>query len=375
MLSYDNDCVAACKGNGCVTGREEHLREEPGRARKGEPRAPSVRRRTLSIDEYAAGIEAGERSVLARAISLIESNSARHAAQGQELLTRLMPKTGGATRVGITGVPGAGKSTFIERLGSELTANGRRVAVLAVDPSSGVTGGSILGDKTRMPKLSADPNAFIRPSPSGGALGGVGRKTRETMLLCEAAGFDVVFVETVGVGQSEAIVAGMTDVFLAILIAGAGDELQGIKRGLLELVDIVAINKADGEGKTRAERAARMHAGAFHLMAGGEVGREPDVLTCSALTGEGIAEVWEGVRGRLGELRATGELDDKRRRQAVGWMRALVDEKLRSMLEASEEAAAARAELERAVAAGEVPPTLGAERLVESFLFSLRDRT
>src|ERR671935_611763 len=220
---------------------------------------PGPRRRELSVDEFYAGVLAGEVPVLARALTLVESSNPRHQPLAESLLTRLLPHTGQSIRVGITGAPGVGKSTFIEALGLHLVGRGLRVAVLAVDPSSGVSGGSILGDKTRMPRLSAAPAAYIRPSPSAGTLGGVARKTRESMLVCEAAGYQVVLIETVGVGQSETVVADMTDCFLALMLPGAGDELQGIKRGLLELVDVIAVNKADGPTQTAAELAAQQY--------------------------------------------------------------------------------------------------------------------
>ena len=254
------------------------------------PREPNddTRRRELPVDEYVTGVRGGDRAVLGRAITLIESRHEQHQDLAEQLLTRLMPDTGRAIRVGITGVPGVGKSTFIDALGTSLTAAGRRVAVLAVDPSSGVSGGSILGDKTRMPRLGVDDHAFIRPSPSAGTLGGVAAKTRETMLICEAAGFDVVLVETIGVGQSETVVSDMTDFFLALMLAGAGDELQGIKRGLLELVDMIVINKADGDNQVRAEQAAREYRNVMHYARPSDGDWTPPVLTCSALSGTGV---------------------------------------------------------------------------------------
>lgn len=316
------------------------------------------------MPSLVGGVTAGDRATLARAMTLIESSSPRHAASADLLLTRLLPRTGGSVRVGITGVPGAGKSTFIEELGTRLTAQGKRVAVLAVDPSSSVTGGSVLGDKTRMARLAADERAFVRPSPSSGELGGVARKTREAVLLCEAAGYDVVFVETVGVGQSETVVAGMTDIFVALLIAGAGDELQGIKRGLLELVDVVAINKAEGENRVSAERAATTHRTAFHLVSRGEGERAPVVHTCSAMTGDGIAEIWQGIEDRAAAMRSSGALAERRSTQAVAWMRALLDDRIRSLLDSAPGVAQERAELEGAVRRGEMPATVAVERLI-----------
>lgn len=244
------------------------------------------RRRSLSVDEYVEGILAGDRPILARAITLIESLHPAHEQLGQEVLTRVLPHTGRAHRLGISGVPGAGKSTFIESFGSYLTGRGKKVAVLAIDPSSARTGGSILGDKTRMQRLSADPHAFIRPSPSAGSLGGVARRTREASLLCEAAGFDVILIETVGVGQSEITVADMVDFFLVLMIPGAGDELQGIKKGILEIADLIAVNKADGEGLQPARRAARQYEAALETVRPGTPGWKTPVLTCSGLEGD-----------------------------------------------------------------------------------------
>jgi LAO/AO transport system kinase len=281
----------------------------------------SSRRPDLDLDALVAGVRSGDRAVLGRAITLVESERSDHQELAQELITSLLPSTGGSMRVGISGVPGAGKSTFIETLGCRLVDEGHRVAVLAVDPSSGVSGGSILGDKTRMQQLTAREEAFIRPSPSAGALGGVARKTRETLLLCEAAGYDVVLVETVGVGQSETEVAGMVDVFFAILLAGAGDELQGIKRGLLELVDLIAVNKADGRRIDRVQQAVAEIRNALQILRGGT---EVPVLACSALRDVGIAEVFQTLREIHQRRAASGDLEERRREQAVQWMWAMV---------------------------------------------------
>src|SRR5476651_79276 len=248
--------------------------------------------RTLKPSDIARGIKAGDRATLARAITLIESKRADHRKTAHHLVQELLPHTGKAVRLGITGAPGAGKSTTIDALGTFLTAQGRKVAVLAVDPSSSRTGGSILGDKTRMARLAVDPNAFIRPSPSSGTLGGVAAKTRETMLLCEAAGYDVLIVETVGVGQSETTVADMTDFFLVLMVAGAGDELQGIKKGIVELADMIAVNKADGDNIARANVAAADYRGALQILAPRSPTWSPPVATYSALTGDGISELW-----------------------------------------------------------------------------------
>lgn len=325
--------------------------------------------RGVDLDALEAGVRGGRRSALARAITLIESTSPAHEALAETLVDRLMPASGGSVRVGVTGAPGAGKSTFIEALGTMLTARGRRVAVLAVDPSSAVTGGSILGDKTRMERLSVDPRAFVRPSPSAGSLGGVAAKTRETMLACEAAGFDVVLVETVGVGQSETAVADMTDFYLALMIPGAGDELQGIKRGLLELADMVAVNKADGVMVDEARRAVAEYSAAVR-MAGADASDDwsVPVVRCSARTGEGIAELWQTIEHRLGVLRGDGRLEDRRRGQMVRWMWSAVDDRLRWAARRSERLAGERARAVERVGAHEVLPPIAARGLVDSML-------
>jgi len=295
------------------------------------------------------------RAGLARAITRIESKRAEHRAEALALLESLMDRTGGAIRVGITGVPGVGKSTFVEALGCMLCERGHRVAVLAVDPSSVRSGGSILGDKTRMERLSRHPNAFIRPSPTGGTLGGVAGRTRESMLLCEAAGYDVVLVETVGIGQSELSVASMTDTFLVLMLAGAGDELQGIKRGLMEVADVLVVNKADGDNLVKAKRAATTYSAALHLLHHSSVW-EPKVSTASALNGEGIDDAWQIVL----DHRATIELSTKRREQARAWLWSLVDEGQRERVRAREDAASIEAD----VVAGRLPATVGAARLL-----------
>jgi LAO/AO transport system kinase len=277
---------------------------------------------------YTDGVLAGDRRMLSKAITLIESALATHQEAARRMLNALLPKTGAAVRLGITGVPGVGKSTFIESFGALLVREGHRVAVLAVDPSSARSGGSVMADKTRMEKLSIEPHAFIRPSPSGGTLGGVARKTRETMLVCEAAGYDVIIVETVGVGQSETAVASMVDFFLVLLLAGAGDELQGIKKGILELADAVAINKADGENLGPARKAAKMFELALHLLQPASPRWTPPVLTCSAREMTGIETIWKTVLRHRAVFSASHELAEKRRRQAADWMWSLIDEGL-----------------------------------------------
>jgi len=319
----------------------------------------------LQADAYVEGVRAGERAMLARTITLIESEHPRHEALAQEVLTRLLPSTGAALRVGISGVPGVGKSTFIDALGMHLVGLGKRVAVLAIDPSSTVSGGSILGDKTRMARLSRESLAYIRPSPSSGTLGGVARKTRETLLLCEAAGFDVVLVETVGVGQSETVVADMVDFYLVLMLAGAGDELQGIKRGILEIADMLAINKADGDNAIRAERARSEYRAALHLM---RPGAEPEITTCSALENTGIERVWSSIAKRLEAQRASGELEKRRRVQQVQWMWSMIEDGLRAALHAHPGVASLGPALERDVREGRATPTLAARRVLETFL-------
>jgi LAO/AO transport system kinase len=315
-----------------------------------------------SLAPLADLIRKGERAALARAITLVESKKAEHRARAQELLRRLLPHTGNSVRVGITGVPGVGKSTAIDALGSHLIAQGQRVAVLAVDPSSKRTGGSILGDKTRMARLAADERAFIRPSPAAGTLGGVAARTRDTMLLCEAAGYEVVLVETVGAGQSETEVAEMTDTFLVLMLPGAGDELQGLKKGMIELADVVAVNKADGDNIMRARAAAASLNAALHILAGGVQSPPPPVLTFSALTGAGVDEVWRAVLGHRDRLTPRG-IVAKRRAQQVRAMWALVDERVRERLRGDGKVKAKLPAIEAGVAAGRTPPAQAAEEI------------
>ena len=316
----------------------------------------------------AEGVIDGDRSALARAITLVESELPSHRERARELLKRLAPKAGDATRIGITGVPGVGKSTFIEAFGTRLTAEGHRVAVLAVDPTSHRSGGSILGDKTRMQGLAVDPAAFIRPSPSRESLGGVARATRESILLCEAAGYDVVLVETVGVGQSETAVADMVDVFLLLLVPGGGDELQGLKKGIIELADLLVVNKADGELAAAAGRAAAEYKGALQLLRPASRHWRPPVLTCSALTGEGIAEVWETVEACRRTLDDSGELAAKRAGQARAWMWSEVSETLLQAVREHPEIAGELAALEDEVMAGRTTPGAAAGRVLARFL-------
>ncbi|GJD77441.1 methylmalonyl Co-A mutase-associated GTPase MeaB [Methylobacterium gregans] len=320
----------------------------------------------LDLDALRDRLLAGERAALARAITLAESKRADHRAAARDLIDAVLPQTGRAIRVGITGVPGVGKSTTIDALGSNLTAAGHKVAVLAVDPSSTRTGGSILGDKTRMARLALDPNAFIRPSPSSGTLGGVAAKTRETMLLCEAAGFDVILVETVGVGQSETAVADLTDFFLVLMLPGAGDELQGIKKGILELADMIAVNKADaGEAERRANAAASEYRAALHILTPASATWTPPVVTISGFHNLRLDALWEKVVDHRERLTATGEIAKKRREQDVKWMWALVHERLHQRLVGTAEVRHQTAEAEAAVSRGEHSPAAGAARIAE----------
>ncbi|KEI44539.1 methylmalonyl Co-A mutase-associated GTPase MeaB [Saccharopolyspora rectivirgula] len=323
--------------------------------------------RNIDVQDYAKGVLAGSRAKLAQAITLVESTRADHREKAHQLLAELLPHSGGAHRVGITGVPGVGKSTFIESLGTMLTAAGHRVAVLAVDPSSTRSGGSILGDKTRMARLSTDPAAFVRPSPSAGTLGGVARATRETIVLMEAAGFDVVLVETVGVGQSEVTVAEMVDCFLLLTLARTGDQLQGIKKGVLELADIIAVNKADGEHQADARKAARELRSALRLLPPASSSWKPPVLTCSGLHGTGLAEVWEQVERHHAALSETGELAEKRSRQQVEWTWALVRDQLMSELTNHPGVRSIVGEVEEQVRSGELTASMAADRLLRAF--------
>ncbi|GIG56454.1 ATPase/protein kinase [Longispora fulva] len=320
-----------------------------------------------TVDEYARGARAGDRSWIARAITLVESTRPDHRALAQDLLVELTPDAGNARRVGVTGVPGVGKSTFVDGLGVHLTGLGHRVAVLAVDPSSTRTGGSILGDKTRMTRLAADEHAFIRPSPTAGTLGGVAKATREAMVILEAAGYDVVLVETVGVGQSETTVADMVDSFLLLTLARTGDQLQGIKKGVLELADVLAVNKADGDFEAGARSAARELAGALRLLRSPEHGWDPPVLTCSGLTGVGLDAVWDQIVRHQDTLAASGELAAKRRRQQVGWVWATVHNRLLDALRADPAVVGMAPELEKAVVDGTLTPTLAAEQILRAF--------
>lgn len=315
------------------------------------------------VARLVEGIRAGKRAALARAITTVESKKIDHRRRARAILQAVLPDTGNAVRLGITGVPGVGKSTTIDALGTYLTGEGHRVAVLAVDPSSTRTGGSILGDKTRMERLAIDENAFIRPSPSAGTLGGVAARTRETMLLCEAAGYDVVIVETVGIGQSETAVAEMVDTFLVLGLPGAGDELQGIKKGVIEIADIIAVNKADGDAAKRARQAAAEYRSALQILTSPDASWRPPVMTISGLTGEGLDRLWADIL-RHGEAgRESGAFDDKRRRQQVAWMWTMIREQLMAALSLRADVRARVGELETAVADGSVAATVAADEI------------
>jgi LAO/AO transport system kinase len=317
--------------------------------------------------DYVDGVIGGDRATLARAITLIESLKPEHQAQAQEMLVKLLPRTGKSRRIGISGLPGAGKSTFIDAFGSMLTMAGHKVAVLAVDPTSSRTGGSILGDKTRMAKLAVDPNAYIRPSPTGGTLGGVARATREAILVCEAAGFDVILVETVGVGQSEITVSEMVDFFLVLMIAGGGDELQGIKKGVLEIADMIAITKADGDNVKRAQATAADYSHALRIITPASPTWLPPVVSVSALENRGLDDVWAKIETHHKLTSASGEWNAKRRAQMIRWMWSMVDDRLVNRLKTDAKVKALIPALEADVGEGKLTPALAVERIFAAF--------
>ena len=330
------------------------------------------RRRTFSTDEYVEGILRGDITILSQAITLIESNKPEHYDQAQQIIERCLPHAGRSVRIGITGVPGAGKSTFIEAVGNMVVSLHHRLAVLAIDPSSERSGGSILGDKTRMESISSNPDIFIRPSPSAGSLGGVARKTRETIVLCEAAGFDVIFIETVGVGQSETAVHSMVDMFMLLQISGAGDELQGIKRGIMEMADMMVITKADGENRQKAELARAQFQSALHLFPMPESGWRPKVYTCSAVAETGLEEVWKGVEEFLDHIDSNGYFQSNRNRQNKYWMYESINDALKDSFYRDPAVAAHLAEVEQRVLDAKLSSFIAAKELLDIYFDDCR---
>jgi len=337
----------------------------------GTPKAP--KRRELSVGDYVSGVLSGDRMILSRAITLVESNSPVHFETASRVVKEILPHAGASTRVGITGVPGAGKSTFIDSFGYHLCELGHKAAVLAIDPSSSVTRGSILGDKTRMENLSRHENAFIRPSPSGGTLGGVTRKSRETMLLCEAAGYDVILVETVGVGQSETTVRSMVDFFMLMVITGAGDELQGIKKGVMELADAIIVNKADGANIVKAAATRTEYDRILHYLRPATEGWETKAYACSALTGDGIDDVWAVVKRFIKNVKASGVFGERRNKQLLSWVYTMVEDYLKQKFYGDERIADARPSMEDSVISGNLSATEAALELIN--LFESRNST
>lgn len=325
------------------------------------------KRRMMTTDEYVEGILAGNITILAQAITLIESNNPTHYAQAQEIIERCLPHSGRSVRIGITGVPGAGKSSFIEAVGNMVTSYNHKLAVLAIDPSSERSGGSILGDKTRMESICHNPNIFVRPSPSAGSLGGVARKTRETIVLCEAAGYDVIFIETVGVGQSETAVHSMVDMFMMLQISGAGDELQGIKRGIMEMADMMVITKADGENVQKAELAKAQYQGALHLFPLPDSEWRPKVYTCSSHEGTGLEEVWQGVEQYLQHIELNGYFTSNRNRQNKYWMYETINETLKSSFYNNPEIEAKMADVEQRVLDAKLSSFIAAKELLDIY--------
>lgn len=328
---------------------------------------PNRKRKELTLDDYVEGVKRNNRTMLARAITLVESNANKHFSLAQDVVTEITPLTGKSIRIGITGVPGAGKSTFIEALGTMLCERGHQVAVLAVDPSSSLSHGSILGDKTRMERLSRHPRAYVRPSPAGGTLGGVARKTRETLLLCEAAGYDVIIVETVGVGQSEIAVRSMVDCFLILMLTGAGDELQGMKKGIMEMIDIMLINKADGENKLAAEQARVELNRILHMLPAVTEGWETKAQTISALTETGIDECWETICQFQAHMKETNQFEGRRKQQATNWLHSLLEEQLLSRFYENETIKKQLPLMQQDVLNGQISATKAALSLIKDF--------
>lgn len=326
------------------------------------------RRAQLASQDYIDGVLAGDRTILARAVTLVESRRDEHRQQAQQVIAALLPHTGGASRIGITGVPGVGKSTFIENFGLQLVEAGRQLAVLAVDPTSERTGGSILGDKTRMQHLSASPRAFIRPSPSSGTLGGVNQVTRETMLLCEAAGCDVIMVETVGVGQSETVVASMVDFFLVLMLPGAGDDLQGIKRGLMEVADMIVVNKADGSNLQRADAARTDYTHAIRMLSAPEDDWLPPVLTCSALHNTGLVEIWQEIGRHRDLMQGSGAFGARRQQQMLHWFDSTLEHELLRRFNQQPAVRQLWQQVRQAVSDGTLTPAMASDQLIQQFL-------
>ncbi len=363
----ENDNKFACRVMRGVEGGHDGMSEKQGAAKPAS--APAyVRHKKMTVDDYVEGVVSGNRMVLSRAITLVESNAAVHFEMAQQVIQKLLPYTGKSKRVGITGVPGAGKSTFIEALGTQLCKDGHKVAVLAVDPSSTVTKGSILGDKTRMEQLARQPNAFIRPSPSGGTLGGLTRKSRETLLLCEAAGYDTILVETVGVGQSETTVRSMVDFFLLVVLTGAGDELQGMKKGVMELADAIVVNKADGDNKPRAEVTKAEYERILYFIRQATDHWTTHAYTCSAYTGEGIMPLWNDVVEKFMQQGwGNGVLAERRKQQTLSWVYSMVEEHLHNLFYRAPEIISCKSAIEDAVIAGKLSATMAVQKLIDTF--------
>lgn len=365
----EDDNKFACRVMRGVEGGHDGMSENQG-AVKPVSMPTYVKRKKMTVDDYVEGVLAGNRMVLSRAITLVESNAAAHFEMAQRVIQKLLPHTGKSTRVGITGVPGAGKSTFIEALGTKLCKEGHKVAVLAVDPSSTVTKGSILGDKTRMEQLARQPNAFIRPSPSGGTLGGLTRKSRETLLLCEAAGYDTILVETVGVGQSETTVRSMVDFFLLVVLTGAGDELQGMKKGVMELADAIVVNKADGDNKQKAKVTRAEYERILYFIRQATEHWTTHAYTCSAYTGEGIMPLWTDVIEKfMKQGWENGVLAERRKQQTLSWVYSMVEEHLHNLFYRAPEIISCKGNIEDDVITGKLSATMAVQKLIDTFSY------
>lgn len=349
------------------SGDEFASRVNPGINKFKSAKKKVSKRKKISVQDYVDGVKNGNLTLMSKAITLVESNSQAHFDLSQSILSELLPYSGKSIRVAVTGPPGSGKSTFIESIGKKLCAEGHKVAVLAIDPTSSLSRGSILGDKTRMEGLSREKNAFIRPSPSGGTLGGVARKTRETTIVCEAAGYDVIFIETVGVGQSEVTVRSMVDFFLLMLLPGGGDELQGIKKGIVELADLLIVNKADGNLEKRAMLTKNDYANAVHMIMPATEGWTPKVLACSAIENKGIQEVWENIQEFIQHTKKIGIFDSRRKEQMIDWLFSMLDEGLRARFYENDDIVEAMPTMKEGVLAGHITPTYAAMELLKTF--------